>query len=261
MRLKRRQKNTPKPKRKQKQPPSTTRRGGGRGLIRLRGAPARDPSGYGVVVFDKNGGITRFVEKPKDPISNWALIGIYVFNDKVFDAVRKIKPSWRGELEITDTIQTLLTDGHKVSVQKVQGWWKDTGKPEDLLEANQLILQELQPYNQGKVEETATITNNVGIGEGTTIHSRTTIRGPVVIGEHCEIGPNAYIGPYTSIGDHVRIANTEIENSIVMSDTSIDCGKRITDSIIGKNVEILDYERNLPRGHKLILGDSSKVTL
>ena len=173
----------------------------------------------------------------------------------------RIKPSWRGELEITDTIQTLLTDGHKVSVQKVQGWWKDTGKPEDLLEANQLILQELQPYNHGKVEETATLTNNVGVGEGTIIHSRTTIRGPVVIGEHCEIGPNTYIGPYTSIGDHVRIANTEIENSIVMSGARIDCGKKITDSLIGKDVEILDSAQRLPKGHRLIEGDMVTVIL
>jgi glucose-1-phosphate thymidylyltransferase len=221
----------------------------------------KNPSQYGVVVFDKNGGITRFVEKPKDPISNWALIGIYVFNDKVFNAVHKIKPSWRGELEITDTIQTLLTDGHKVSVQKVQGWWKDTGKPEDLLEANQLILHDLQPYNNGRVEDTATITNNVAIGEGTIIHSRTTIRGPVIIGDHCEIGPNAYIGPYTSIGDHSTIRHTEIENTIVMKGTTIDCGRRITDSLIGQNVTILNHEQNLPRGHKLILGDMAKITL
>ena len=207
------------------------------------------------MVFDKNGGITKFVEKPKDPINNWALIGIYIFNDKVFNAVRKIKPSWRGELEITDTIQTLLTDGHKVNVQKVQGWWKDTGKPEDLLEANQLILQELQPYNHGKVEETATLTNDVGVGEGTIIHSRTTIRGPVVIGEHCEIGPNTYIGPYTSIGDHTTIINTEVENSIVMSGARIDCGKKITDSLIGKDVEILDSAQRLPKDHRLIVGD------
>ena len=203
----------------------------------------------------------RFVEKPKEPISNWALIGVYVFNDAVFDAVKKIKPSWRGELEITDTIQTLLTTGAKVQVQKVQGWWKDTGKPEDLLEANQLILQELQPYNHGKVEETATLTNNVGIGEGTIIHNRTTIRGPVIIGEHCEIGPNTYIGPYTSIGDHATIRNTEIENTIIMSGALIDCGKRITDSLIGKNVEIIDSNQFVPKGHKLILGDQSTVTL
>jgi glucose-1-phosphate thymidylyltransferase len=221
----------------------------------------KNPSQYGVVVFDAKGKITRFVEKPKEPISDWALIGIYVFNDKVFDAARRIKPSWRGELEITDTIQTLLTDGAKVGVQKVQGWWKDTGKPEDLLEANQLILHELESSNKGIVKDTASITGSVQIGEGTVINGGTTIRGPVIIGDHCEIGPDTFIGPYTSIGDHSKIVNTEIENSIIMSGAKIDCGKRITDSLVGKNVEITDASFNVPKGHKLILGDTSKVTL
>jgi glucose-1-phosphate thymidylyltransferase len=116
-------------------------------------AKVEDPSRYGIVAFNKDGTIGRFVEKPRDPISNWVLIGIYVFNDKVFDAVKKIKPSWRGELEITDTIQTLLTDGAKVNVQKVQGWWKDTGKSEDLLEANPLILRGLKPCSRGGARE------------------------------------------------------------------------------------------------------------
>ena len=220
-----------------------------------------DPSRYGVVVFNKDETVEKFVEKPKEPLSNWALIGIYVFNDKVFDVVKKIKPSWRGELEITDTIQTLLTEGAIVKVQKVQGWWKDTGRPEDLLEANQLVLHTLQPYNYGKIEETATITNNVGIGHGTIIHSRTTIRGPSIIGDNCDIGPNTYIGPYTSIGDAVTIKNSEIENSIVMEGTYIDCGRRITDSLIGRKVKILGYEQNLPKGHKIILGDMGYITI
>jgi glucose-1-phosphate thymidylyltransferase len=221
----------------------------------------KNPSQYGVVVFDKQGNVSRFVEKPKEPLSDWALIGIYVFNDRVFDAVHRIKPSWRGELEITDTIQTLLTDGAKICVQRVQGWWKDSGKPEDLLEANQLILQELQSYNHGEVEPSALLSNSVGIGKDTIIHGRTTIRGPVIIGEHAEIGPNVYIGPYTSIGDHVSVVNTEIENSIVMSWAHIECGKRITDSLIGKNVVITDSSLSVPKGHKLILGDASRVTL
>ncbi len=220
-----------------------------------------NPNQYGVVVFDKHGKITKFVEKPKSFISDWALIGIYVFNDKVFDVVHRIKPSWRGEFEITDTIQLLLTEGAKVSVNKVQGWWKDTGKPQDLLEANQLVLQEIKPQNRGVVDESASVTSNVDIGQGTVIHARTTIRGPVIIGEYCEIGPNAYVGPYTSIGDHVKIVNSEIENSIVMEGTRIDCSKRITDSIIGKNVEIVDSNLSQPKGHKLILGDASRVTL
>ena len=130
-----------------------------------------------------------------------------------------------------------------------------------LAHANQLVLNDLEPYNRGTVEDAATITNSVGIGEGTIIHRHTAIRGPVVIGDRCEIGPNAYIGPYTSIGDHVTILNTEIENSIVMNGARIDCGKRITDSLIGKNVEITNSNLTVPKGHKLILGDQSTVTL
>jgi len=220
-----------------------------------------DPSRFGVVVFNEEGTIRKFVEKPKEPISDWALIGVYVFNDMVFDAVKKIKPSWRGELEITDTIQTLLIEGYKVEVQKVRGWWKDTGRPEDLLEANQLILHELTPYNHGTIEKTATITNNVGIGQDSIIHSRTTIRGPAIIGDHCEIGPNTFIGPYTSIGDNVIIRNSELENSIIMEGTIIDCGRRITDSLIGRKVKVLGYEQNIPKGHKLILGDMGYITI
>jgi len=221
----------------------------------------KNPNQYGVVIFDKNGNIAKVIEKPKEHISDWALIGIYVFNEKVFDIIHKIKPSWRGELEITDTIQMLLNEGARVNVQKVQGWWKDTGKPEDLLEANQLILQDLKPYNLGTLEEGVNLTNNVGIGEGTIILSNTMIIGPAIIGGDCEIGPNTLIGPYTSIGDHVNIRNTEIENSIVMNGTRIICNKRITDSLIGKNVEILDSSQNIHNGHKLIIGDASIVTL
>lgn len=221
----------------------------------------KDPKRYGVVVFNKDGTVKRFVEKPKELISEWALIGIYVFNEKVFTIVKKIKPSWRGELEITDTIQTLLTTGASVNVQKVQGWWKDTGKPEDLLEANQLVLGSLESYNRGEVEESSIITNNVGIGKDTVIHHKTTIRGPVIIGDYCVIGPNTYIGPYTSIGDNTTILNTEIENSIIMEGVHIDCGSRITDSLIGRKVKILNYEQNIPKGHRLILGDQSIVTI
>jgi glucose-1-phosphate thymidylyltransferase len=218
-----------------------------------------NPDQYGVVVFDKEGKITKFVEKPKSFVSDWALIGVYVFNDKVFDALHKIKPSWRGEYEITDTIQLLLNEGAKISVNKVQGWWKDTGKPQDLLEANQLVLQEIEPKNHGVINESASVTNNVNIGKGSVILAGTTIRGPVIIGENCEIGPNVYVGPYTSIGDRVKIANTEIENSIIMEGTLINCGKRITDSLIGKNIEITNSSPS--KGHKLVLGDASRVTL
>jgi len=148
-----------------------------------------------------------------------------------------------------------------VNVQKVQGWWKDTGKTEDLLEANQLILQEQKPYNHSRPEEGASLANNVGVGGGTIIHNRTMIRGPVIIGEYCVIGPNAYIGPYTSIGDGSTILNTEVENSIIMNGTHIDCCKRIVDSLIGRQVQILNHEVSVPRGHRLIIGDQTIITL
>ncbi len=221
----------------------------------------RDPSRYGVVVFDDKKNIKKLVEKPKQPISKWALIGVYVFNEKILDAAKKIRPSWRGELEITDAIQLLLENNCKIGVQFVRGWWKDTGKPEDLLEANQLVLQDLKPANKGVVEEGATITGNVSIGKETVVRSRTTIRGPVIIGEHCEIGSNTYIGPYTSIGDHVTIRNSEVENSIVMEGAYIDCGKRITDSLIGREAKIIGFENNVPKGHKLVLGDMTYVSI
>lgn len=222
-------------------------------------AKVKDPSRYGVVVFDESGQIKRLVEKPKQPVSDWALIGVYVFNSKIFGAIEKIKPSWRGELEITDAIQVLLNSGAKVCFQFVQGWWKDTGRPEDLLEANQLVLQELQPFNEGIVEDGATVTGSAGIGKDTVVHGRTTIRGPVILGEHCEIGPNVYIGPYTSIGNDVTIRNSEVENSIIMDGAYIECGKRIIDSLIGMKANVVSSEDNVPKGLKLILGDLTYI--
>ena len=219
----------------------------------------KDPSRYGIVVFNQEKRIETLVEKPKQSISNWALIGVYVFNSKIFEAIRRIKPSWRGELEITDAIQVLLKSGGRIDVQFVQGWWKDTGRPEDLLEANQLVLQDLQSLNEGAIEEGAILTGIVRIGKHTKINKRTTIRGPVVIGEHCEIGPNTYVGSYTSIGNGSTIRNAELENSILMEGAHIDCGKRIVDSLIGRNVTVIGAENSVPRGVKLVLGDMAHV--
>jgi len=224
-------------------------------------AKVKDPSRYGVVVFDEAGRIKNLVEKPKQPVSDWALIGVYIFNDKIFEAIRMIKPSWRGELEITDAIQVLLDSGAKVGFQFVQGWWKDSGRPEDLLEANQLVLQELQPLNEGILEEGAAVSGAARISRDTVIHGRTTIRGPAILGEHCEIGPNVYIGPYTSIGNHVTIRNSEVENSIIMDGAHIECGKRIIDSLIGMKAKIVSSEDNVPKGTRLILGDMTYISM
>jgi len=224
-------------------------------------AKVKDPSRYGVVVFDEARRIKKLVEKPKQPLSDWALIGVYVFNRKIFEAIEKIKPSWRAELEITDAIQALMDSGAKVDVQFVQGWWKDTGRPEDLLEANQLVLQELQPLNEGVIENGATVAGSVKIGKDTVIDGRTTIRGPVILGEHSQVGPNVYIGPYTSIGSNVMIRNSEVENSIVMDGAQIECGKRIIDSLIGMKAKVVCSKDSVPKGTKLILGDMTYISI
>ncbi|PUA31222.1 MAG: glucose-1-phosphate thymidylyltransferase [Candidatus Terraquivivens tikiterensis] len=222
--------------------------------------PTKEPQRFGVVEME-NGRVVRLVEKPKQPRSNLALVGVYVFNDSVFEACRRIRPSWRGELEITDAIQTLIDMKKRVDVNFVEGWWKDTGKPEDLLEANQLVLQELEPCTKGSVEEGVVVTGNVVIGEGTVVRKESTIRGPVVIGRDCEIGPNVYIGPYTSIGDRTRIVGAEIENSIIMNDVVIECNRRIVDSIIGNHTTIIEHEKNRPRGFKFILGERTFASI
>lgn len=220
----------------------------------------KDPSSYGIVEMD-NGKIVRLVEKPKKTSSNLALIGIYVFNQEVFCAIKQLKPSWRNEFEITEAIQTLHEWNKKVHVKFVEGWWKDTGKPEDLLEANQLILQDLESFNKGTVEDGLKITGHVGIGEGTIIHKDCIIRGPVIIGKNCRMGPNTYLGPHTSIGDNTVIKGGEVENCIIMNNVHIDCGKRIVDSVIGSNTSIVNSEQALPRGYKFILGERTFASI
>ena len=156
--------------------------------------------------------------------------------------------------------QYLVDHGKNVTVRFVQDWWKDMGKPEDLLEANQLILQDLSTSMEGSIDEHSGIVGNVSVGKGTIIKN-SRIRGPVIIGNNCEIGPNAYIGPYTSVGDNCRIIGAEIENGIVMEGVAIDCGNRIVDSIIGKDSKITSNENHLPKGMKLVLGDSTYISI
>jgi glucose-1-phosphate thymidylyltransferase len=203
--------------------------------------------------------IERFVEKPKEPISDWALIGVYVFNDTVFDAIKKIKPSWRGEFEITDTIQTLLTDGHKVSVQKVQGWWKDTGTVEDLLEANRLVLDDLNRDINGVAEEDTSIRGCVSVGLHTKIMNGATVVGPSVIGSDTTLDEGVYMGPYTSLGNNVTVRRGEIENSILMDGCIIDTEERIINSLIGPYSLVTSNSEGQPRGKRLILGERSRV--
>ncbi|WP_338598656.1 glucose-1-phosphate thymidylyltransferase [Sulfolobus tengchongensis] len=221
----------------------------------------KDPRQYGVVVLDERGRVKKLIEKPKEPPSNLALVGVYVFSPEIHKYTKKLKPSWRGEYEITDAIQLMVNDGKRVEVVKIKGWWKDTGKPYDLLEANQLILDTIQTDIHGKVHDSSLVQGRVIIGDGTEVKENVTVRGPVIIGNNCVIGPNTYIGPYTSIGDNCVIEGVEIENSIVMSNVKIrNVAIRISDSIIGNYVEIT-RESSIPKTHKFILGDRTSVKL
>ncbi|OQX70923.1 glucose-1-phosphate thymidylyltransferase [Candidatus Parcubacteria bacterium 4484_255] len=219
----------------------------------------RDPQRFGVPEI-KNGYIVKVEEKPLHPKSNFAVTGIYFYDYHVFEAVNNIKPSDRGELEISDVHSYLIDKGYKVGYNEITGWWKDTGKPNDLLEASQLILSGVKRHLDVDIPDSVEIQGNAIIGKNTDISAKTVIRGPAIIGENCII-KNAYIGPYTSIGNGVEIYSAEIENSIILDYVDINCGVRIVDSILGANVNITPTHQTLPGGHKLIIGENSIIEL
>jgi len=219
-----------------------------------------NPQRFGVARFSEKGKLTGLVEKPKDPPSNYALTGIYFLTPIIFDMIHKLKPSWRGELEITEALQLLLDNGYSVGYQLVKGWWKDTGAPEDILEANRLVLDEIKLELKGKIEDKNSIQGRVSIGEDTVIGKGALIRGPTIIGKNTTIDPNVYIGPYTSIGNKVTIKRGEIENSIIMDHCLIDADERITDSLIAPYSKIIS-DNNKPRARRFILGERSHVEL
>ena len=221
----------------------------------------RRPQLFGVARFDQEGRLVALVEKPKTPPSPYALTGIYFFSPTIFETIRKLTPSWRGELEITEAIHLLVTNGYNVGHHIVSGWWKDTGTPEDILEANRLVLDELEAKAKGTVETPSSIQGRVAIGLDSVVKSAALIRGPVIIGESSVIEGKVYIGPYTSIGNNVKVERGEIENSIVMNGCLIDVDERITDSIIGPNTKITWSADSKPSGRRFILGESSQIAL
>ncbi|MBU6998427.1 MAG: glucose-1-phosphate thymidylyltransferase [Theionarchaea archaeon] len=221
----------------------------------------KNPHLFGVAQLDDSGGIIRLIEKPKEPPSDLALVGIYAFRKTIFEAVRSITPSWRNELEITDAIQWLLDKGYPVNASITGDWWKDTGKPDDILEANHLVLDGIKRDIQGQIDDTAEVRGRIQVGPRTQVKEGTVLRGPLIIGEDCVIGPNTYIGPFTSIGNNVVIKNTEVESSIVMDDTVISDGERIFDSLIGRGCEISSSRTRVPRGYTLVLGDNSQIVV
>ncbi len=211
------------------------------------------PNQFGVAEL-KNGRVIRLVEKPKHPRSDLALVGVYMFDPSVFKAVDSIRPSARGELEITDAIQWLVDHRFTVVPHIVTGWWKDTGKLEDILEANRMMLDRLETCIEGKVDRSSTIEFKVVIGKGTIV-TGSTIRGPVIIGKNCTV-VNSYIGPFTSIADHVEVRNSEVEHSIVMENSRILDLAKIEGSLIGKDVKIYRSGRK-PQAFRFMVGDHS----
>jgi glucose-1-phosphate thymidylyltransferase len=214
------------------------------------------PERYGVAELDE-GRIVRLIEKPRNPPSDLALVGIYMFDHNVFEAVSGISPSWRGELEITDAIQYLVDKEYEVFPYVHEGWWIDTGEAGEMLEANCLVLDELEHRVDGYVDRDSQLNHKVTIQKGAEIiNSR--IRGPAIIGENTRI-VNSYVGPYTAIYHDVLIEDSEIEHSIVLEHSQIvDIPQRIEDSLIGRNVEIKRSPLK-PKAHKMTLGDNSRV--
>ncbi len=221
--------------------------------------PVDDPQSYGVAELDGNGGIVRLIEKPKDPPSNLALVGVYLFNTSIFEAARSLEPSWRGELEITEAIQKLIDDRRPVQSEVVRGWWKDTGQLADMLEANRLVLEELQTSVEGEVDEDSRVEGRVVLEPGAKLH-RSVVRGPAVIGAGAEI-EDAYIGPYTSIGEGVHVRRSEVEHSIILSGSVVeDLGTRMEASLLGRNVKLTRSD-GVPKTLRLLVGDRSEIKI
>ncbi|MES1240215.1 MAG: glucose-1-phosphate thymidylyltransferase [Acidobacteriota bacterium] len=215
------------------------------------------PEQFGVAELTPEGKVHRLVEKPKEPKSNLALVGVYMFDKTIFESVHRIKPSARGELEITDAIQDLIDRGLQVHPHIVRGWWKDTGKLEDMLEANRIVLEGLDAGLPGTVGKGSRIEGRVELGEGVELID-SLVRGPVVIGAGTRL-ENTFVGPYTSIGPRCTLVCCEVENSIILQDSEIrDVPLRIDGSLIGRNVRITKTDFK-PKAYRFMLGDNSEV--
>ena len=218
----------------------------------------RDPRQFGVVELDDAGQVVGLVEKPQQPKSDLALAGVYMFSAAIHEAIGHLKPSWRGELEITEAIQWLLDAGRKVRSTMITGYWKDTGNVADMLEVNRMVLEGVEPMLAGAVDDASEIIGRVVIERGAEVCG-SRIVGPAIIGANTRVTA-AYVGPFTSIAQECLIAESEIEYSIVLRGASIQGVRRIEASLIGHNVQVTPAPR-VPRAHRLILGDHSKVQI
>jgi len=217
-----------------------------------------DPTRFGVAKFDEEGRLVKLVEKPKEPPSRFALVGVYFLKPVIFDVIRDLKPSWRGELEITDALQMLIDRGFNVGYDLVRGWWFDTGKKDDILTVNAKILDERITECIKGILENSKVEGRVNIGEGTRIIN-SVVRGPSIIGEKCII-KDSYIGPYTSIGDNVSIIGSGVEYSVIMDNVSISGVDRLDECLVGRYSKIVRAEGNR-RAVKLHIRDYSEIIL
>src|SRR3954454_24755111 len=223
-------------------------------LILLTRVP--DPQNYGVAELDGDGGVRRLVEKPKEPASDLALVGVYMFTPRIHEAAKAIQPSARGELEITDAIQWLVDNEDAVESHVVRGWWKDTGRLDDMLEANRLILETLERRVDGELTD-AQVDGRVVVEPGAVLE-RTTVRGPAIIGAGAHL-VDAYIGPYTAIGRRCEIKSAEIEHSILLEGSAVrNLDGRMESSLLGRDVTIARGDRQ-PRAYRFMVGDSSEI--
>lgn len=217
-----------------------------------------NPSQFGIAEL-KNERIVRVIEKPKKPPTNLAIVGAYIFDKNIFTAIDNIKPSWRNELEITDAIQYLIENDYVVEPHIVKEWWKDTGRPEEIIEANKFMLDYIETGTKGNVDKNSSISGKVLIEEGSEIID-SEIRGPVAIGKNCKI-IGSFVGPYTSIGDNALIEKSEIEYSVLMENCTIsNIAGRIEDSLLGRNV-VLQKSEKKPTVLRLIHGDKNFTEL
>jgi len=219
-------------------------------------AKVKDPERFGVPEI-LDGKIISVEEKPKKPKSSYAVAGIYLYDHHIFEAVKAIKPSARGELEISDAHQYLIEKGYRVGYTEITGWWKDTGKPTDLLEANRLVLDHMTGTISGQVDAQSVVSGKVMIGKGSKILN-SVVRGPVMIGEDCVI-EDSFIGPFSSIGDRTVVRRSEVEYSIILRECKIvNVGIRLEGSILGNDVEVVEASGK-PRVHRFMIGDQSRV--
>jgi glucose-1-phosphate thymidylyltransferase len=217
--------------------------------------PVPDPESYGVAELS-NGAVVRLVEKPREPRTNLALVGVYMFTSGVHAAARAIEPSARGELEITDAIQRLVDDGRRVEPHIVKGWWKDTGRLDDMLEANRLVLDTIQTRIEGELVDSQ-VDGRVVIEAGARLE-RTSVRGPAIIGADARL-TDCYVGPYTAIGEACELSSAEVEHSILLAGSSVrDLDGRIESSLLGRNVKIGRDSRQ-PRAYRFMVGDNSEI--